>query len=101
MDFLNTWQRIQSDLSVGTKIKNWTAARGYLGDEFSVVRVEHNHVEINAPNAETIQRVRKSDFEFMCANWVGYCSGKVNRQALVKGTRVSKYTISILKYLDQ
>jgi hypothetical protein len=99
MNFSDAWLHIRSGISPGTKIRNWTAAKGYLGDDFSIVRVESSHVEINAPSAETIQRVGKSDFEFMFANWEAYCTGNLNRQALVKQTRVSKYTISILKHL--
>ncbi len=99
MDFSDAWLHIRSGISPDTKIRNWTAAKGYLGDDFSIVRVDSNHVEVNAPNAETIQRVGKSDFKFMFANWEAYCTGKVKRQALVKKTRVSKYTMSILKHL--
>lgn len=100
MDFQVAWLRIRTGLIPGSKIRNWTAAKGYLGDEFSVVRIESNHIDINSPNAETIQRVGKNDFEFMFAPWEAYCIGKVKRQELVKHTRVSKYTMSILKHLD-
>jgi hypothetical protein len=100
MEFSVAWLRIRTGLAPGIKIKNWTAAKGYLGDEFSIVRVESNHIEVNSPNAETIQRVGKGDFEVMFVNWEAYCAGTLARQALVKQTRVSKYTMSILKHLD-
>lgn len=99
MDFASAWVHIQSGISPGTKIRNWTAAKGYLGDDFLIVRVESNHAEVMAPNAETIQRVSKRDFEYMFTNWGDYCAGKIKRQTLVKQTRVSKYTMSILKHL--
>jgi hypothetical protein len=99
MVFSEVWLRVRTGLAPGMRIRNWTAARKFLGDEFSIVRVESGHVEISSPNAETIQRVGKNDFEVMFSNWEDYCSGRLSRQALVQQTRVSKYTISILKHL--
>lgn len=99
MDFSTVWTSVQDGLEPGMKIPNWTAANGYLGDEFAIVRVESSHVEINAPNADAKQRVARKDFEFMVDNWEKYREGQIQRQTLVKRTRVSKYTISILKYL--
>lgn len=99
MDFQEIWLSIRSGLAPGSKIRNWTAAKGYLGDEFSVVRIESSHLEVNSPNAETIQRVAKSDFEYMFSNWEDYCAGRLKRRALVEHTRVSKYTMSILKHI--
>lgn len=99
MNFPETWLRIRSALVPGSKIRNWTAAKGYLGDEFLIVRIEPNHLDVNSPNAETIQRVAKRDFEYMFVNWQDYCAGRLNRQALVAHTRVSKYTMSILKHI--
>lgn len=99
MVFSEVWLRVRTGLAPGVKIRNWTAAKGFLGDEFSIVRVESSHVEINSPNAETIQRVGKNDFEVMFSNWEAYCTGRLKRQALVRQTRVSKYTMSILKHL--
>lgn len=99
MDFSEIWLRVRSNLAPGSKIRNWTAAKGYLGDEFSIVRVESKHLDINSPNAETVQRVAKSDFEYMFMNWDDYCAGRLKRQRLVEHTRVSKYTMSILKHI--
>jgi len=99
MDFSEMWLRIGAGLTPGVKIKNWTVAKGYLGDEFAVVSVESNHLVINSPNAETILKVAKRDFEYMFLNWDEYCAGRLNRQAVVAHTRVSKYTMSVLKHI--
>lgn len=99
MEFQQVWQAIQSNLRIGSQVRNWTVAKGYLGDTFKIVGVSATYVEIDAPNAETIQRVSKIDFEFMHNKWEAYCSGKIRRADLVKSTRVSKYTISILRHL--
>lgn len=40
MDIPAVWKRIRYGLAPGEKVRHWTAAKGYLGDEFSVVRVE-------------------------------------------------------------
>lgn len=99
MSFTKSWCDLQSNLRSGTLIRNWTAAKGYLGDEFKVVLVSSTHVDVDAPGAETIQRVSKKDFEVMFNNWAPYCSGKLKRKDLVGMTRVSKYTMSIFKHL--
>ena len=100
MEFPHVWAAIQSHLSRGAQVKNWTAAKGYLGDSFAIAAVSSSHVEVDSPNAETVQRVSKADFEFMHNNWKAYCAGQVKRSELVKSTRVSKYTISILRHIE-
>ncbi|WP_211465588.1 hypothetical protein [Collimonas silvisoli] len=100
MDFSQVWLAIQSELTPGASVMNWTVTNGYLGDTFRIVAVSSLHVDVDAPNAETIQRVAKSDFEFMFSHWKDYCAGKVKRKDLVKSTRVSKYTMSILHHLE-
>lgn len=99
MEFREVWQAIQSGLTTGSQVKNWTAAKGYLGDSFKIISVSSSHIDVDSPKAETVQRVSKADFEFMNNNWVAYCAGKTSRTDLVKSTRVSKYTISILRHL--
>lgn len=100
MKFSEVWQRIGVSIAPGTKVRNWTAAKGYLGDQFVILKVGTDHVEVDPPGAETTHRVRKRDFEYMHSNWADYCAGPVKRKALVKHTRVSKYTMSILKHID-
>ena len=100
MSFSEFWVSLQANLKVGENIRNWTAANGYLGDHFKVVAVLPNCVEIESPNAVTIQCARKPDFEVMYNNWESYCSQQLQRNVLVKLTRVSKYTMSIIKHLE-
>lgn len=100
MSFAKIWSELQINLKPGTIIRNWTSAKGYLGDEFKVITVASTHIEVDSPNAETFQRVSKNDFEFMFNNWNQYCAGNLKRQDLVKKTRVSKYTMSMLKHLS-
>jgi hypothetical protein len=95
------WVDVQSRLRPGLVIRNWTAARGYLGDAFSILSVSSSAVEVIAPNAVTVQRVSKKDLDFMQMNWEAYCSGKITRGKLVEKTRVSKYSMSILKHLSE
>jgi hypothetical protein len=93
------WAAIRAKLFPGEVIPNWTAAHGYIGDTFKVVSITSSAIEISAPNAETIQRVYKKDVEFMLDNWKGYCAGKIKRSDIIKHTRVSKYSMSILKHV--
>ena len=87
-------------LKPGTTVKNWTALKGYLGDEFTIVSVSDKAVEIDTPKAKHVQRVSRQDFEVTFDNWSAYCSAKLSRQELTEMTRYSKYTLSIIKYLQ-
>lgn len=101
MSFSIFWNDLQAKLAVGTIIKNWTTKKGYLGDQFKIVKITSNGVKIQSPEAETIQYVKKGDFEVTFNHWEPYCSRKFKRQELRDLTRFSKYTISIIKHLKQ
>ena len=62
MPFAATWGALQAKLAAGTTIPNWTAAKGVLGDSFTVTGVTTNHVEISTPRAHTIQVVPVAGF---------------------------------------
>jgi hypothetical protein len=83
----------------GDIIPNWTVAKGYLGDTFRIFSVSSLAIQVDVPGADTLQRVSKKDMEFMFVRWADYCAGNVTRTTLCKHTRVSKYSMSILKYL--
>lgn len=100
MTFPEFWSKLQSNLISGSLIRNWTMKKAYLGDQFKIISVAATHVEVDSPEAETIQRVSRKDFEIMFDNWNSYCSGELQRKKLVSLTRVSKYTMSILKHLN-
>jgi len=100
MNFLEFWHKLQAGLRTGVRVKNWTAKRGYLGDEFGISAVSDAAVDIDSPNAENVQRVPKKDFEILFSNWEAYCSGKLQRQELREMTRFSKYTMSIIKHIQ-
>ena len=48
--FHQLWANLQANLKPGTEIKNWTAAKGYLGDKMKVVRITSNMIEVEAVN---------------------------------------------------
>lgn len=100
MNFPGFWSDLQARLEVGVTIKNWTSAKGYLGDQFKIMAVTVNGVEIDSPKAKNLQYIQKGDFEVMYSNWDAYCSGKLQRQELRDLTRFSKYTMSIIKHLE-
>lgn len=99
MTFPEFWRQLQSNLSAGDMVRNWTAARGYLGDSFSVISVKSDSVIVKAPNAETNQRAHMNDFELIYRRWPEYVAGAVMRKEFMTDTRVSKYTISIINHL--
>ena len=100
MSFAQFWTDLQTNIKSGATIKNWTAAKGYLGDEFKVLSVAENRITIETPEAENIQNVSKKEFEVMYNNWDAYCSKQIQRKELTKLTRFSKYTMSIIKHLE-
>jgi hypothetical protein len=100
MAFFSAWTAIQSSLSIGTSVANWTADKGLLGDQFTVVGVNPDFIEVDTPKAGNLLRVRRSDFEMVYKNWAGYTAGRIPRRVLRDGTRFSKYVISVLHWLE-
>lgn len=94
------WPVVRGCVPAGQSIPNWTALKGYLGDVFQVVKVRDNHLDIDTPNASTLIRVSREDFENVWDLWSGYKAGKVQRQDLTPLTFNSKYVISILHWLE-
>lgn len=101
MTFADAWNAIQTTLNPGAKVKNWTAAKGYLGDSFAITRISPAFVVVSSPKAANEQSVSKRDFEILHAVWSGYCTGSVQRQELRDMTRFSKYVISILHHIER
>jgi len=98
--FDEVWSNLQTNLKVGTKIKNWTAYRGYLGDVMTIAGVRENYIEIDAPKAHNIQIAPKDEFERVWEMWADYKSQKVKRHEFHAITRCSKYIISILHWCE-
>lgn len=101
MSFAEIWNAIQNRLASGDQVRNWTAAKGYLGDSFSVSSVSSEAVAVSSPKAASEQIVPKKEFEKIHAVWAGYCAGSVQRHILRDMTRYSKYIISILRHVDE
>lgn len=99
MDFEQTWQAIQTGLSSGTSVRNWTYVKGFLPDRFTILDVTPEKIIISSPAAENEQSVPKRDFARVHEIWGGYCDGSVQRQELRDTTRYSKYIISILHHI--
>src|SRR5947207_2930269 len=63
MPFAATWNALRANLSAKTTIPNWTADKGLLGDQFSVVRISDTYVEVDPPSAQNVQKIPVKDFE--------------------------------------
>ncbi len=94
------WPVVWRNATPGQVIRNWTVLKGYLGDTFKIVNLGDHSLEIDTPNARTIIHVRDEDFEGIWELWADYKSGRVQRQEFTPITRVSKYVISILHWLE-
>lgn len=88
-------------LAPGVVIPNWTAAKGYLGDSFTIGSISSTRIEVHTPGAEHPQNVPIRDFKAVADLWMPYCDGSIQRQRIRNLTRYSKYIISILKYLSE
>ena len=73
---------------------------GNLQDTFVITEITHHKVIVNTPNAQAPQNVSMNDFEYMHQHWNAYCNGNITRTALCQHTRVSKYTMSILRHIE-
>lgn len=103
MEMSQLWLDLCSQLKPGMTIRNWTAAKGYFGDDFKVFHVSSSGIQVDPLGDASIQYARKIDFEPFLLNWEAYCSGKLTRQAVGKDRngkdiRVSKYVISMIKH---
>ncbi len=99
--FESVWSWLQGNLKPGQAVKNWTAYRGYLGDTMKIAGVRSGYIEVDAPNASSIQVISKEDFEKVWEVWSDYKNGKIRRYEIRDITRFSKYIISILNWFEQ
>jgi hypothetical protein len=98
--FDTLWSHLQTNLKIGTNIKNWTDSHGYLGDTMRVSAIRGDSIVIDSPSTKNLQVVPKDDFEKVWRIWEDYKSQKVSREQLRDVTRFSKYIISILHWYE-
>lgn len=101
LPFTEAWAALQATLCAGTRIPNWTARSGQVGEPFEIGSINPDVVVIIAPGARTPQIVRRADFEKVYALWDDYVRGLVPRSAFTPLTRYSKYVISILHWMQE
>lgn len=99
--FENVWSFLQRKLKSGAVVQNWTADKGYLGDDMTVINVSRNSVTVKAPKAQNLQNVPKEDFGKVWKVWAGYKNQNIRRYELRDMTRFSKYIISILHWYEE
>ena len=101
MSFDQFWQALTSRLNGNHQIRNWTVDKGFLkrGDFMAGYR-GGNFIICDAPDAKATQTVPRLDFELLHKHWQAYLNGLVSRQQLVKESRFTKYTISILHWFS-
>ena len=95
------WQALTSRLNGKTQIRNWTVDKGFLGrGDFMAGYRGGNFIICDAPDAKATQTVPRLDFEILHKHWQAYLNGLVSRRQLVKESRFTKYTISILHWFS-
>ncbi len=98
--FEEVWQYLQKNLSPGTRVANWTALKGYLGDKMTIVEVGEKSISIEAPRARSLVVVPRGDFERVWEVWRAYRAHRLRRSELTEITFYSKYVISILRWYE-
>ena len=95
-DFGVFWSELQSSLLEKRTITNWTVDKGEVGEDFEAGPVIGEYVLVRPQSAQTDLKVPKKDFKLIFENWAEYLNGTARRGDLVKKSRFTKYTISII-----
>jgi hypothetical protein len=98
--FDTIWARITSDLSLGTAIWNWGAARGYTGATFEVNDVERTSITVAGGNMQMLRRISRGDFEKIYAVWADYAEGNYPRSKMTDLSQNTTYIVSIFRFLN-
>ena len=91
--FEEVWESLCRGLSSSQPVRNWTALRGYLGEDFTAV-CKGAQIVCTLPSGSVIS-VPRADFESVYGMWSGYLDGSVRRVEIRDVTRSSKYIISV------
>lgn len=81
-------------------IDNWAKDSGYLGDQFTILKVTPTEVQVDAPKAQYTQHAPRNDFERVYDIWDQYIACTYPRHKIGGFTRFSKYVISIVKWVE-
>ncbi len=91
------WTKLVDALSNEEAITNWTNDKGTFGENFVARSLISNYINVKIPSAINTQKVPKADFELVYDNWRQYLDGDLRRSELMKQSRFTKYTISIIR----
>lgn len=94
-NFENFWKELQIELVTPKKIKNWTAKKGYFGEDFTA-QITTNNIILCTTLKGSENKASIEDFHMIYKNWEGYLSEKIPRKEFIKRSFVTKYTISII-----
>jgi len=100
MPFADMWAALQTQLAQGATIQNWTAYSGEIGEPFTIEEVSSEKITVRPEGAKLSQSVRRKDLEVVYERWEDYVKGAFPREGFNSLTRVSKYAISILHWLQ-
>jgi len=95
------WESLIEKLHSGTKIPNWTAYSGHLGDYMVIDEISRKSIRIQSPGAKNIISVPMIEFRTVWLVWEDYKSQRLRRSELGEMTRYSKYVVSILHWHEE
>ena len=99
--FKSFWNDLLKELATPKKIKNWTAIKGYYGEDFTAQATQGSTTKIILCTTLKGSQSRASmeDFHVVYKHWEEYSSRRIQRQKFFKTSFVTKYTISIIHQL--
>lgn len=99
IEFSGFWKLLREKLKELTLIKNWTADKGYYGEDFEANSVPVNEVvRCYLPNKREPIKLERNEFKFVFDKWNDYINGIIKRAEFSK-IRTSKYVISIIHHI--
>jgi hypothetical protein len=99
LDFRTVWPDIYRELSIGTKIPNWSV-EGYTGKDTRIEDTNYDEIVVSTPGIKRTRRVPRRDFEKVFEFWESYKAGDKTRMEILKLTQNSTYILSILHWYD-
>ncbi len=97
--FESFWKDLLKELVTPKKIKNWTAKKGYFGENFTA-QVTSNPTTGGIILCTTLKESENNasieDFHMIYKNWEDYLSGRISRKEFSKKSFVTKYVINII-----
>lgn len=94
------WMIFDKEFASGQKIPNWTCDKGYFGQPIEFLSIDKERIVIKSTTAKNNQVISKLEMSKVIVNWRLYISGNISRSSFRENSRLSRYIINLLHYLE-